>query len=69
MDSIVSVPVNVPTAVGVNVTPAEQVPVGGATGVVHRFVGVRLGSPVTVTLVMPSGPYPTLEIVRLGLAV
>jgi hypothetical protein len=55
LDSIVSVPVNVPTDVGVKFTPVEQNPCG-ATGDVHWFDGVRLGSPVTVTLVSVSGP-------------
>jgi hypothetical protein len=55
LDSIVSVPVNVPTDVGVKFTPAEQNPCG-ATGDVHWFDGVRPGSPVTVTLVIVSGP-------------
>jgi len=56
LDSIVSVPVKVPTDVGVKFTPVEQVPAGGAMGEVHWLNGVRLGSPVTVTLVIVSGP-------------
>jgi hypothetical protein len=55
LDSIVRVPVNVPTDVGAKFTPVEQFPCG-AMGDVHWFNGVRLGSPVTVTLVIVSGP-------------
>jgi hypothetical protein len=55
LDSIVSVPVNVPTDVGAKFTAVEQFPCG-ATGGVRCFSGVRLGSPVTVTLVIVRGP-------------
>jgi len=54
--SIVIVPVNVPTDVGVNVTPVAQFPCGAAMGDVHWFESVRLGSPVTVMLVIVSVP-------------
>ena len=54
--SIVSVPVNVPTDVGVKVTPVAQFPRGGAMGDVHWFERVRLGSPVTVMFEIVSGP-------------
>ena len=66
--SIVSVPVKVPAAVGVKFTTAKQLPVC-ATGDVHVFVVERLGSPVTLMLVIVSGPYPTLLIDTLLLRV
>ena len=53
--SIVSVPVKVPTDVGVNTTPAEQLP-SGPTGTAQSVAAVRLGSPVTVTWMIISGP-------------
>jgi hypothetical protein len=55
LDTMVSVPVNVPAEVGAKVAPTPQDP-PGATGEVQVLITVRLGSPVSVTLETVSGP-------------
>jgi hypothetical protein len=55
LETIVSVPVKVPIDVGVKFNPAMQEP-PDATVEVQLLAATRLGSPVTVTFVIVSGP-------------